>query len=89
MAESITVYSSDNCVPCEWVKSYLTRKRVPFQVFNVSHDEKALLELGKLGFKATPVTVINGECFTGFNQKKLEGALIAAGCLKPGQLPHT
>jgi len=85
MADSVIVYSSDNCVPCEWVKGYLTRKAVPFEYLNVSHDEEALQALAKLGFKATPVTVINGECFTGFNQKKLEAALIAGGYIKPPQ----
>jgi glutaredoxin-like protein NrdH len=85
MPENVVVYSSDNCVPCEWVKKYLARKAVPFTVYNVSHDERALQELDKLGFKATPVTVINGQCFTGFNQKRIEEALVASGYLKPSQ----
>ncbi|MSQ11470.1 MAG: glutaredoxin family protein [Dehalococcoidia bacterium] len=85
VSESVIVYSSDNCVPCEWVKKYLQRKGVPFTVFNVSHDQKALQELQELGFSGTPVTVIKGQTFTGFNQKKLEEALVAAGYLAKGE----
>jgi glutaredoxin len=81
--DQVIVYSSDNCVPCEWVKGYLQRKQVPFQVFNVSHDEPAREALARLGYQGTPVTVIKGQCFTGFNQKKIEAALIEAGFLKP------
>ena len=79
MAEQVVVYSSHGCIPCEWVKKYLTTKGVAYTVRMVDEDEAALADLTKLGFHGTPVTVIDGQCFTGFNQKKIEVALISGG----------
>ena len=79
MAEQIVVYSSHGCVPCEWVKKYLTTKKVDYIVRMVDEDPAAMADLTKMGFNGTPVTVIDGQTFTGFNQKRIEAALIAGG----------
>lgn len=79
MPGQIVVYSSHGCIPCEWVKKYLTAKSVQYIVRMVDEDDAAMADLTKLGFYGTPVTVIDGQCFTGFNQKKIEAALIAGG----------
>lgn len=46
---------------------------------NVSQDPEAKKALLELGYRATPVTVVNGQKVIGFNQAKLEAALQAAG----------
>ena len=79
MSEQIVVYSSHNCTPCEWVKKYLTSKGLAYAVRMVDEDEAAMADLTKLGFHGTPVTVISGQTFPGFNQKKIEAALVAGG----------
>ncbi len=42
---------------------------------NVSEDEQAMKELLSLGFRSTPVTLVDGEAVTGFDQTKLEKLL--------------
>jgi len=38
---------------------------------NIQEDQAALEELQKLGYQATPVTVIDGEVVVGFDRGKL------------------
>lgn len=42
---------------------------------NILEDEQALEELQKLGFRATPVTVIDGEVIVGFDRGRIEQLL--------------
>ena len=42
---------------------------------NIRDDPVALAELGRLGYRATPVTVVDGEVVVGFDRGRLEGLL--------------
>ena len=42
---------------------------------NIRTDKAALQELLKMGFRATPVTLIDGEAVVGFDRGKLERLL--------------
>ena len=42
---------------------------------NIREDPAALEELVKLGYRATPVTVIDGEVVVGFDRGKIERLL--------------
>jgi len=42
---------------------------------NIREDPAALAELQKLGYRATPVTIIDGEVVVGFDRGKLERLL--------------
>ena len=42
---------------------------------DIRADKSALEELIKLGFRATPVTIIDGEAVAGFDPSKLEKLL--------------
>ncbi len=46
-----------------------------FVAKNIQEDQQALEELLKLGFRATPVTVIDGEVIVGFDRERIEGLL--------------
>ncbi len=60
---------------CNRAKEFLSQKGVPFTEWDVSTDEKALAELERLGYRTTPVIVIDGEVVVGFDQKRLEELL--------------
>ena len=60
------------------VKVYLSRKGIPFTERNVSLDEQARKDLLDMGYRSTPVAVINGEKVVGYSPPKLEAALVAA-----------
>jgi hypothetical protein len=48
---------------------------VEFTAKNIRDDQQALEELLKLGLRATPVTVIDGEVIVGFDRGKIERLL--------------
>ena len=58
------------------MKEFLHQKGIAFTEKDVSADEQALDELMKMGFSATPVTVIDGEAVVGFNKARLEQLLL-------------
>jgi glutaredoxin len=60
---------------CNRAKQFLSQKGVPFTEWDVSSDEEALSELERLGYRTTPVIVIDGEVVVGFDQKRLEELL--------------
>ncbi len=61
------------------VKVYLSQKGLEFTERNVSLDENAREDLLSLGYRSTPVTVINDEKVVGYSPPKLEEALQTAG----------
>ena len=61
------------------VKEFLSRKGIPFIERNVALDDEARKDLLSMGFRATPVTVVEGQTTTGYNPQKLEALLKEAG----------
>ncbi len=59
---------------------------VPFVDKNIRADQAALQELLQLGFRATPVTVVEGEAVVGFDQAKLQKVLGGLGGLRSPQV---
>ncbi len=57
------------------MKEFLHQKGIAYTEKDVSADEQALDALMKMGFSATPVTVIDGEAVVGFNRARLEQLL--------------
>ena len=60
---------------CNRTKEFLSQKGVPFTERDVSTDDKALAELERLGYRTTPVTLIDDEVVIGFDQERLEELL--------------
>jgi glutaredoxin-like protein NrdH len=61
------------------VKEFLSREGHPFETKNIEDDDAAYDELMKLGARSVPVTVIDDQVITGFDQARLREALTAAG----------
>jgi hypothetical protein len=51
----------------------------PFTVKNIQEEPEALAELQKLGYRATPVTVIDGDVVVGFDRGRIERLLLTPG----------
>ena len=60
---------------CGQVKEYLSQKQVQFDDRDITKDPSAILELQKLGFMTTPVTVVDDKVILGFDVPKLDEAL--------------
>jgi glutaredoxin len=60
---------------CGKVKEFLSQNKVDFTDRDIAADASALTELEKLGFKATPVTLVDGAAVVGFDVPKLSTLL--------------
>jgi len=60
------------------VKEFLSREGHAFEAKNVEEDDNAYDELLALGARSVPVTVVDDQVITGFDQTKLRAALDAA-----------
>ena len=60
---------------CGKVKEYLSQKQIQFDDRDITRDPSAILELQKLGFMTTPVTVVEDKVIVGFDVPKLDQAL--------------
>lgn len=63
---------------CDQAKEYLSRKTIAFEDLDITRDLGALGELKKLGYMTTPVIQINGQTIVGFDQQKIDAALMEA-----------
>jgi glutaredoxin len=61
------------------VKEFLSREGHTFEARNIEEDDAAYDELMKMGARTVPVTVIDDQIITGFDQARLRAALTAAG----------
>lgn len=75
MANQVVVYAMQGCPPCGMVKQFLTQLGVPFEVKDVTQDPVARQEFMRMGFRGTPVTIVDGEPIVGFDQARLSAAL--------------
>ena len=60
---------------CARTKEYLSKKNIHFEEKDASSDDSALAELQKIGFMATPVTVIDDLVIVGYDTAKIDAAL--------------
>jgi glutaredoxin-like protein NrdH len=60
---------------CGQVKEYLSQKQIQFHDRDITKDPSSILELQKLGFLTTPVTVVDDKVIVGFDVPKLDEAL--------------
>lgn len=60
---------------CGLVQEYLSQKQIQFDDRDITKDASAILELKKLGFMTSPVTVVDDKVIVGFDVPKLDDAL--------------
>jgi glutaredoxin len=60
------------------VKEFLSRNGHVFTARNVDEDDSAYEALLALGFRAVPVTVVNGRAVKGYDETALRAALAAS-----------
>ena len=57
------------------MKEFLHQKGITFTDRDVTQDDAAFEDVMRMGFAATPVTLIDGEAVVGFNKARLEQLL--------------
>lgn len=72
----IKIYITYNDPWCKKLKTWLKRKRLSFEIFDLDDSDTARDELIlKSNQMAIPMTDIDGEIVVGFNQEKIEELL--------------
>lgn len=73
---SVVVYSTPSCPYCTMAKNYLKGKKVPFEEYDVSRDQKRADEMiRKSGQMGVPVLDIQGRILVGYRPAEIDRAL--------------
>ena len=65
MSQSVTVYTTPLCVPCEALKRALKARGVPFRTVDLLMDEEAAERLEEQGIRSAPALEIDGRIYAG------------------------
>ncbi|RSK27652.1 glutaredoxin family protein [Bacillus sp. HMF5848] len=69
MTKPIIIYSTNDCVECEFVKKMLQEEGIAFVVRNISTSEQYKKEVEQYGFLGVPVIVKGNKAVKGLNQE--------------------
>lgn len=65
MSQSVIVYTTPLCVPCEALKRALKARGVPFRTVDLLMDEEAAERLEGQGIRSAPALEVDGRIYTG------------------------
>ena len=85
----VTLYTGDNCEPCNAARNLLTRRGVPYteRTITTAQDIEALK---RMGMEATvPIATIGGQRLKGYSEGEWSDYLNAAGYPATSRLPST
>ncbi len=85
----VTLYTGENCEPCNAARNQLTRRGVPYteRTITTAQDIDALK---RLGMEATvPIATVGGQKLKGYSEGEWDDYLNAAGYPKTSRLPST
>ena len=73
----IKIYTTPACPYCVMAKQYFDEKKIPFEEIDVTADKGQAEEMIKIsGQMGVPVIQIDGKVIIGFDQDKIEKALV-------------
>jgi glutaredoxin len=75
----IRLYTAQGCGHCRQLKSHLQRLKVPFQELDIGRNRRAHSEWQRLGARGVPVLLVGDERLDGYDPKRLDKLLRAAG----------
>ena len=75
MANTITIYSKNNCIQCKITKKLLDNEGANYQEINIDERPEMVEYVKNLGFTAAPVIKSGDIIFSGFQPAKLKALL--------------
>ncbi len=81
MADSITVYTTPLCAPCEALKRALKARGIAFRTVDLLMDEDAADRLEEAGIRSAPALEVDGRLYAGaaLADDRLDGLLQPTG----------
>jgi glutaredoxin len=84
----VTLYTSDNCSPCDSARQFLQQRGVPFAERRItSEDDAAALERA-VGGRTVPALSVGSQALRGLQQSDWAAYLDAAGYPRESRLPR-
>ena len=68
----VTVYTTKNCPACDATKNWLERRGIAYRVEWLKESMEAMELAQAHGFKAAPIVVAFGQCWSGFRPDLIE-----------------
>lgn len=84
----VTLYTGNNCVPCESGRQFLLRRGVPFTEKRVQSDDDVAALERLVGGRNIPALTVGVQPLRGFNEGDWANYLDAAGYPKESRLPR-
>jgi glutaredoxin len=78
-AGDVIMYGTKSCGYCARARSYFNERGVAFEERDIETSATAHAEWQSLGGVGTPLIVIHGERFHGFDPRRLDAALAKSG----------
>lgn len=78
-AGEVVMYATQSCGYCAKARSYFDNRGVAFEERDIEKSARAHAEWKSLGGVGTPLIVIDGERFHGFDPRRLDTALAKHG----------
>ena len=72
MANTITIFSKNNCMQCKMTKKLLDKEGADYQEINIDERPEMIDYVKDLGFSAAPVIKAGDIIFSGFQPAKLK-----------------
>ncbi|WP_160643536.1 glutaredoxin family protein [Chengkuizengella marina] len=72
---NITIYISDHCIACEEVIDFFNKRKIKYELINVTHDQDRFDEVLRLGGIATPFILWDEKVIYTFDPNKFETIL--------------
>ncbi len=72
---TILVYTHPGCPGGERALAFFQQRRIPVRVRDIAQNPEAWAEFAALGCIGTPVVLIGGEKFVGFDEKEISERL--------------
>ncbi len=74
--KDVAIYTTPSCQYCKKTKTFFDEHDIDYTEHDVSEDQDKRQEMvEKSGQMGVPVTIINGEIITGFNEDRLREEL--------------
>jgi len=82
-ATNVVLYGTATCPYCIQARAYLRERKIAFIDHDLSSSDQGRREFSQLGKGVVPVILVGERLLTGFNQGRLEAALVKAGHARP------
>ena len=84
----VTLYTGNDCTPCESGRRFLQQRGVPFNEKRVASEEEALVLERAVGGRTVPALTIGAQPLRGYSETDWTAYLDAAGYPRESKLPR-